>query len=158
MGYGTVLQLGTNTTKVLGKCLRRVARARNRKVKFIADSARMLAEDVRATPRSIRKGIRRRTQAYRRAEAISAAVIKNLYYNAAHTILKEWNTVVLPTTSSHHWCKGRQLHSSVKLRAQMLRFGALLSDWSRRPASTLAPESFAFPSLILASSVADVGC
>ena len=60
VGYapdGTVLQVGTNTTKVLDKCLRRVARARNRKVKFIADSARMLAEDV---------GIRRRTQAVAR--------------------------------------------------------------------------------------------
>jgi hypothetical protein len=127
VGYspdGTILQVGTNTTKVLDKCLRRVARARNRKVKFVADSARMLAEDAVATPRSIRKGIRRRTKAYRRAEQKSAAVIKNLHYNAAHTLLKEWRTVVLPTTSSHHWCKGKKLESSVKLRAQMLRFGA----------------------------------
>jgi hypothetical protein len=63
VGYspeGTILQVGTNTTKVLDKCLRRVARDRNRTVKFVADAARMLAKDAVATPRSIRKGIRRR--------------------------------------------------------------------------------------------------
>ena len=69
----------------------------------------------------------------------------------------KWSTrVVLPTTSSHHW-QTAPLECQASCPDVALR-GLLLGDWSRRPDSTLAPESFASPSVILASSVAGVGC
>ena len=60
---------------------------------------------------------------YHRAERKARNVIRNFHYSVAHDLLR-WNkTIIYPTTSSHHWVRGRGLHRSVKRRAQMLSFG-----------------------------------
>ena len=146
--------LGTNTNKVVDKCLRRRDRAK-KKLEYVTQLIRRTKSTLctmkgketgaftgqtvdgrhltlkRVSVRDVRKKLRNRVwrakRRYREAEAKTTNVIKDMHYKVAHHLLSHYNTLILPNTSAHHWRKGHRLHRTVKRRSQALSFGKFAS-------------------------------
>jgi transposase len=133
---GDVAIYGSNTTQVVDKLIRRIDRS-----KQYQSTARMRLEDLkeldakyqhyghtfsrgnRRAKKHLRTKLWSTRKNYHRAKRKAQDVIRNFHYNVAHDLLRRNRTIIYPTTSSHHWIRGKTLHRSVKRRAQMLAFG-----------------------------------
>ena len=100
--------------------------------------------------RRLRNRFWRSRKRYHAAEQKGKNVIRNLHYNAAHHLLRNYKTVILPHTSAQHWIKGKRLTASTKKSIQLLSFGKFASrvvqTATRYPESSVVRGSEAYTS------------
>ena len=128
---GSVVEIGVNSAKVLDKLHRRIKRKKKRLQDISADVQLQRQPSgnpcTQTTKRQQRNKIRKAKKAYHDAEDKSKRVIRDFHYKTAHYLLQRFHTIILPTTSSHHWRKGKRLAAITKKRAMTLSLGAFAS-------------------------------
>ena len=77
----------------------------------------------RKKKRAQRGRIRRAKNNYHAAEDKAKHVIRDMHYKAAHFLLQRYHTILLPTTSSHHWRRGKGISRFTKRCVSMLAHG-----------------------------------
>jgi len=122
---GSVVELGTNTCRVLDKLRRRIDRTKSElgRVGNAVEVERILLCSDRKEKKQQRQRLRRARNAYHDAEDKAKRVVRDFHYKASHYLLQRFHTIILPNTSSYKWREGRKLHASTKQRTMMLRHG-----------------------------------
>jgi transposase len=121
---GQVIFIGSNTQKVINKSLRRIKRTKAavRKVRSKITDQKVARSKNRSQKQSVRHRLWRAKLAYHNAELKQKNIVKNLHYRTAHLLLRQYKTVILPTTTSQYWVKGK-LRAITKLQANALSMG-----------------------------------
>ena len=134
---GSSFVIGTDTTKVLNKCIRRIDLAKKKYVSALqrAKGKQNLKHKKTQEERASRKVVRQRRgpyersalllrgyrKSYHRAETKARNVVRDLHYKAAHFLCQSFDSVLLPSFSSHAVVQGH-LNKMVKRRLNMLSF------------------------------------
>jgi transposase len=121
---GTALKIGTNTYKVIDKCIRRIDRAKQIRDKVKQRLASRLPG--RWSPSQLKAKLRKAMRKYYAAEAKARNVVKNLHYQVAHMLLRKFKTVILPRFSAKQCVANKKvggLARVTKRRLMMLAFG-----------------------------------
>ena len=144
---GRVDVLGVNVLKVASKSLWRIRRRRaqlkaaqqgflefrekhlRQKTHYMASEPTRAAREVyirgwRQAKRREAQVVHRVHQRYRRAEQKQRNIVKNFHYNVSHYLLRRYKVIILPSTSSHYWRKGKRLTRSTKRLIQFLALGS----------------------------------
>ena len=130
---GDVSFYGTKGGRVLDRHIRRIRRRKTAMIRVAArgpNRARVLPPGVNPTEwtRKAKKRQRNRVwktrKRYHAAEVKAKRVVRNFHYNVAHHLLQRHEQIILPTTSSHFWMRGKRLTAAVKRRVQMYSYGA----------------------------------
>ena len=144
---GRVDVIGTNVKKVAIKSFRRVDRRKSAfhhakdafgvfKSEQLLQKKEWLQHDhslreCQTQQHNWRKEKRRQAQQlarahkrYRLAELKQRYIAKNFHYNVSHFLLRRYKTIILPTTSSHQWRRGKHLHKTTKRMIQFLALGS----------------------------------
>ena len=125
---GTVAEIGVNAAKVLDKLHRRIKRKKKRLKEIFHDVNQQIQQRrTRDQKRQERNRIRKAKKAYHEAEDKAKRVIRDFHYKTAHYLLQRFHTIILPTTSSHQWRKGKKLAAVTKKRAMTLSLGSFSS-------------------------------
>lgn len=124
---GQVEELGTNTTKVLKKHLKRIVRKKKKKVELETSFALNKQGKSRKQKRGIRNRLRRAKRVYMKSEEKAKNVVKNLHFNIAHHLLSKYSNVILPNSLNSGSAMKGPLARSVKQRLNMLAFGQFKS-------------------------------
>jgi hypothetical protein len=97
---GTALKIGTNTNSVLDKCLRRIDRAKRIRTKvqirLQTGQCSSSSPSSRWTRPQLKVKLRQANQRYFASEAKAKNVVKNLHYQSAHLLLRQFKTIILP--------------------------------------------------------------
>ena len=89
----------------------------------VNDGLQLVKVSVRQMRQKLRNRLWRAKRRYRIAEQKAKHIVKDLHYKIAHHLLRRYQTIILPHTSSHHWRKGKKLGGQTKKRAMTLAFG-----------------------------------
>ena len=121
---GTVVEVGTNSQRVLDKHITSIDRGRQqlRAVRSAVDLERAFGGLCRKTKRNQRRRLRRARKRRAGAEDKAKRVVRDFHYKTAHYLLRHFRTIVLPRTSSHSW-RTNSLARTTKRRSMMLRHG-----------------------------------
>ena len=128
---GVVEMLGTNTYKVIGKCLKRIRKAG---IRTNTALKRLLETKLRRRrgggSNEVRKDLahkRHRVWKFKRKEGRARQkmrnVVKNFHYRCAHHLLRQHSHIILPHTSSHHWRKSKTMSQTLKRTIMALSYG-----------------------------------
>jgi putative transposase len=130
---GEVTIIGTNTGKVIDKCIRRIDRTKRALAKESKRFSKHRLRDMfdhREVPRLTKKSRRHRLwsarKKYRRAELKAQRFVRDAHYKVSHKLCRQACDIILPTFNGHSIVQG-SLHASVKRRCQMLAFGKFKS-------------------------------
>jgi transposase len=115
--------IGTNTTQVMNKALRRCDRTKLKLTKTQDRAAvyRRLRSSNARTRKYWRKKVALRRKAYHNAERKMKNIVKHLHYNAAHHLCRRYETILYPDFNAQEVAEGN-LQSMVKRRLQALAF------------------------------------
>lgn len=116
---------GRPLNTVLDKQLRRISRTKKRLANAVS---RMTSEREtcfldRTRKSKQRAWVRKAKRAYHDAEDKAKRVMRDFHYKSAHFLLQRFTRLILPTTSSQYWRRGRRLLPVTKRRATLLRYG-----------------------------------
>lgn len=121
---GRVDILGTNTTKCLNKCIRRIDRSK-KKISMWWKVFKWKKQNLvlsRKAKKKWRDRLRKARKTYRDTELKACNVVKNLHYNASHFICSQYKVILYPHFNAKEIAASKTLHRSVKRRLNMLSF------------------------------------
>lgn len=110
---GVVNVFGTNTQEVLRKL-----------VKGVNKHKKLYRQLRRKKKRRRRRSIWKAKKKYHKMEKRVKNVIKDFHYKVSHQLLRENQTIILPTTTSHYWRQGKHISKETKRMISMLSFGS----------------------------------
>ena len=121
---GSSFVLGSDTTRVLMKCIRRIDRTKAKYMKTLAIArASASKRERRSTSKKKRLSglLRIHRKNYHRAESKAGNVVRDLHYKASHFLCQSFDEILFPNFNAHALVQGH-LNKLVKRRLNMLSF------------------------------------